>query len=179
VKILFGDFSANVGRQSIFKSTIGKDSLHEISIDNGVRVLKFATSKNCIFKSTMFPHRNIHKFSWTSPDGKTHNKVEHVLIDSRWHLSILDAQSFRAADCDTGHTLVVTKVRDRLAVSKQTTLRVHMERIHLKKLNKIEGKEQYRVDISNRFALENLDTDVDINRAGETVRENIKISARV
>jgi hypothetical protein len=39
--------------------------------------------------------------------------------------------------------------------------------------------EQYQVKISNRFtALENLDNDVDINRAWETIRENIIISAK-
>jgi hypothetical protein len=41
----------------------------------------------------------------------------------------------------------------------------------LKQLNKVEDKKQYQVEISNRFAaLENLDDDVDINRAWETVR---------
>jgi hypothetical protein len=54
-----------------------------------------------------------------------------------------------------------------------------MERFGLKKLNEVEGKEQCRVEISNRFAaLENLDTEVDIKRAWKTVRENIKISAK-
>jgi hypothetical protein len=38
-----------------------------------------------------------------------------------------------------------------------------MERFNLKKLNEVEGKEQYCVEISNRFAaLENLDTEVDV-----------------
>jgi hypothetical protein len=51
-----------------------------------------------------------------------------------------------------------------------------MKSFNLKKLNEVEGKEQYRVKISNKFAgLENLDTEVDINRAWETIRENIKI----
>jgi hypothetical protein len=74
---------------------------------------------------------------------------------------------------------VVAKVSERLAVSKQTTHRVHMERSDLKKLNEVEGKEQYHVDILNRFAAsENLDTEVNINRAWEIVRENIKILAK-
>jgi hypothetical protein len=41
--------------------------------------------------------------------------------------------------------VVVAKVRKRLAVSKQTTHRVHMERFNLKRLNEEESKEQYLV----------------------------------
>ncbi|PNF18022.1 hypothetical protein B7P43_G12640 [Cryptotermes secundus] len=124
----------------------------------------------------MFPHRNIHKFTWTSPDGKTHNKIEYKLIDRRRHSNILDVRSFRAADCDTDHYLVVAKVRERLAVSKRTT-QSYMERLKLSKLNETKGKEKYRVEISNRFAaLENLDTELDINKSWETIRENIKSS---
>jgi hypothetical protein len=67
--MLLGDFNAKVGREDIFKPTIVNESLHETSNYNGVRVVNFATSKNLTVKSTMFPHRNIHKVTWTSPDG--------------------------------------------------------------------------------------------------------------
>ncbi|PNF22675.1 hypothetical protein B7P43_G07120 [Cryptotermes secundus] len=167
MKNSLGDFNAKVGREDIFKPTIGNESLHDISNDNGVRVVNFATSKNLTVKSTMFPNRNIHKFTWTSLDGKIHNQIYHIFIDRRRHSStrILEVRSFRAADCDTGHYLVVAKVRERLAVIKQTTQRVHMERFKLKKLNELEGKEQYCVEISNWFtALENLETEVDVNK---------------
>jgi hypothetical protein len=100
----------------------------------------------------MFPHRNIHQFTWTYPDGRRHNQIDHILIDRKWHSSILDVRSFRAADCDSDHYLVVAKVSERLAVSKQTIHRVHMESFNLKKLNEVESKEQYHVEISNRFA---------------------------
>jgi hypothetical protein len=50
------------------------------------------------------------------------------LIVRRRHSNILDVRSFRAADCDTEQYLVVAKeIRERLAVSKQTTHGVHME----------------------------------------------------
>ena len=52
-------------------------------------------------KSTMFPHRNILNYIQNSPGGKTHNHNNHILIYRRSHLSILDVQNFRGADCDT------------------------------------------------------------------------------
>jgi hypothetical protein len=67
------------------------------------------------------------------------------LIDRRRHSSVIDVRSFRATDCDTDHYLVVAKVRERLAVSKQTAHRVHMKMFNLKKLNEVEVKEQYCV----------------------------------
>jgi hypothetical protein len=78
--------------------------------------VNFATSKDLFVKSTMFPYQNIHKYTWTSPDGNTHNQ-----IDRRWHSSTLDVRSFRGADSDTDHYLVVAQVRERMAVSKQGT----------------------------------------------------------
>jgi hypothetical protein len=49
MKILLRDFNAKVGREDIFKPAIGNLSLHEISNDNGVRLVNFATSKNLRF----------------------------------------------------------------------------------------------------------------------------------
>jgi hypothetical protein len=92
---------------------------------------------------------------------------------------LLDARSFRAADCDSDHYLGVAKVKERLAVNKQGSHRFHMERFNLKKINEVEGKEQFCVEVSNRFAvLELLDAEVEINTVWETIRENIKILAK-
>jgi hypothetical protein len=109
-----------------------------------------------------------------------HNQIDHILTDEKQHSSILDVRSFRAADCDIDHYLMVAKDGERLTVTKQTTLSVHMERFSLKKLKEVGVKRQYPVEISNRFAaLENLDTGADINKAWETIRDNIKISVKV
>jgi exonuclease III len=59
IKILLGDFNAKVGREDIFKQTIWNESSHEISNDNGVRVVNLATSNNLVVKITMFLHRSI------------------------------------------------------------------------------------------------------------------------
>jgi hypothetical protein len=119
----------------------------------------------------MFRHRNIHKRNWTSPDEKTNNQTDHVLTDERRHSNILfDIRSFIRADCDTNHYLVVTKVRQRLSVSKREAQKFYMERFNLRKPNYMEVKKQYQVTISKTFAaLEDLyddhENDMDMNRA--------------
>jgi hypothetical protein len=116
--IILSDFNAKMGGENIFKVMIGNESLHQDNNDNGVRIVKFATLKNLV-ESMMLLHRNILKYTLTCSDGKTHNQTEHVLIDRRWHSSILDVRSFRVADCYTDHYLVVAIVRKSLAVRKQ------------------------------------------------------------
>ena len=64
------DFNAKLGRQNIFKPTIGNESLHQDSNDYGVINVNFDTSKILLVKSTRFPHRNFHKLNWNTPDRK-------------------------------------------------------------------------------------------------------------
>jgi hypothetical protein len=109
MKILLGDINAKVGRENIFKPTIGNESLHQDGNDNGVRIVNFPTSKNLVVESTMFQHRNIHKYNWNCLDGQTHNQSDYIPIDRRWHSSILDVRNFRGVDCDTDQYLVVEK----------------------------------------------------------------------
>ena len=45
----------------------------------------------------MFTHPNIHKQSWTSPDRKTHNQIDHILIERRLHSSVRDVRSSRGS----------------------------------------------------------------------------------
>ena len=127
MKILLGHVNTKLEREDIFKLTIGNDSLHQESNDNGFRIVNFATSKSVVVKTTMFPHRNFHKYTWTSPDGKTHNQIDHILIDRRSHSSKLDVYFFRRADSDTDHYLVVANVWERLTVSKQAAQIFHVE----------------------------------------------------
>jgi endonuclease/exonuclease/phosphatase family metal-dependent hydrolase len=103
VNILLGDFNAKVYREDIFKPTIWNESLDKISNENGLRLVNFATSKNLKVKSTKFPHCSIHKYIWTSPDGNTHNNIDHILVDRRRHSNVLDVRSFRTANSDTDH----------------------------------------------------------------------------
>jgi hypothetical protein len=92
MKILLGDFNAKVDKEGIIKPTICSKSLRQITNDNGVKVVNFATSKNLTVKRTMFPHRNINKYTWKSPDGKILNQIDHILVDWQKYSSFVDAR---------------------------------------------------------------------------------------
>jgi hypothetical protein len=81
MKTLLLDFNAKVGRKDIFTPTTGNESLHKISNDNGLRLVNFATFENLRARSTMFSHHSNHTYTWTSPDRKTHNQIDHILVD--------------------------------------------------------------------------------------------------
>ena len=84
-------------------------------------------------------------------------------------------RSFRGADCDTDHSLVIAKCRERLAVGKQAAQRFDRQRFNLRELNEPEVREQYHNEITNRFAaLENSDDDEDVNMTWETLKRIYK-----
>jgi fructose-bisphosphate aldolase class 1 len=73
----------------------------------------------------------------------------------------------------------VANIRERLAVRKQATQNFDGEQFNLRKLDDLEARKQYRIEITNRFAaLENVSEDEDINRAWESIKDNIKNSAK-
>ena len=75
--------NAQVGKGEIYRPTIGSQSLHENTNDNGYRLIEFAIlNNNMMIGSTRFQHRNIHKPTWTAPDRSFENQIDHVVIDA-------------------------------------------------------------------------------------------------
>jgi len=54
----------------------------------------------------------------------------------------------RGAECDTDHCLVVAKVTEILAISKQAAQKFDVERFNLRKLSELEVRKQYQIKIS-------------------------------
>jgi hypothetical protein len=68
-------------------------------------------SRNLKICSTHLPHKEIHKCTWISPDGKTSNKIDQVMIEGRHASYIEDVRNYEGADADTDHFLVRIKYK--------------------------------------------------------------------
>ena len=80
-------------------------------------------------------------------------------------------RSFKLADFDRDNYLVIAKVWESLAVGKQAAKRFNRQRFNLRNLNEPDVREQYQIEITNRFApLENLKNDGDKIGLGITLK---------
>ncbi|PSN51671.1 hypothetical protein C0J52_09600 [Blattella germanica] len=103
MKITLGDFNVQVGK-----------SLHDETNDNGMRMVDFASGKDMAVTGTWFQHKNIHKGTWTSPDKKTINQIDHILVDRRHCSNVCDVRTRRGANIEPDHFLVCMKLRLKL-----------------------------------------------------------------
>jgi len=93
----------------MFRPTIGKESLHDTSNDNGSKLINFAISRELLISSTYFLRKNIHKHTWSALGGRTKTQIDHVIIDKRNQSSITNMRTYRGVDGDLDHYLVVAK----------------------------------------------------------------------
>jgi hypothetical protein len=86
-------FYAKIGKERSFRPTIGIHSLHDITYDNGTKVVDLAIGNGLRVKSTIFPHKNIHKGTWMSPDDRYSNKIDYILVNERFANNIKDVRT--------------------------------------------------------------------------------------
>lgn len=79
-----GDLKAKVGQEHQYLGTIGRYSLHEVSNNNGLRLINFAASIPQVIMSTYFP------------DGATVNQINHILIGARHFSDIIGQKELHA-----------------------------------------------------------------------------------
>ena len=150
--LVMGDWNAKVGvRQEGESGIVGKHGLICERNDNGDRFVSFCAWNNLAITSTMFPHKDVHKYTWTSPDGQYRNQIDHVAIRSRFKRSVQDTRAHRGADVGSDHNLVITKAQLRLnSTSKKQEGATRFEE---SKLREPAIRQQFQIELRNRFRI--------------------------
>lgn len=183
VKMVLGDFNAKIGKENRFRPTIGPDSLHNISNNNGSRLVNFASSKNLIISSTYFPRKGIHKHTWKSPDGRTQNQIDHILLNKRHGSCIQKVRSYRGADADTDHYLLYAKFILRLSVKSKLTSKKARERFNVQTLENIKISRKYAKNLRQNLKSTNShiektdDMNVCVNSRWTQIKHQVPVIA--
>ncbi|KAK3740237.1 hypothetical protein RRG08_054258 [Elysia crispata] len=155
-----GDANAKVGSDNIScEEVIEKQGLGVMN-DNGERFADFCSLNDLVIGGTIFPHKDIHKATWVSPDGGTENQIDHICISRKFRRSLQDVRVFRGADIGSDHHLVITTFQLKLKRHSRnpTTKRLKFQ-VNLLQGNKITD---FGITLKNRFQpLEHLDEDME------------------
>lgn len=149
-KVVIGDCNAKIGREPVYKKTIGNQSLHETSNDNGLRVIDFVSSRDMLICSTCFVRPDIHKWTWISPDVTTQNQIDHILINKRHASNVRNVRTYRGANCESDYFLVCMKYKSRMLVKGVQGKRVP-GKLQTEKLNKFGTIEQYQLNLAEEL----------------------------
>ena len=103
ILLLMGDLNAKVKVDNAGRGeAMGQQGIGQMN-ENGELLADFCIINRLVIGGTLFPHKQLHKSTWVSPDGRTTNQSDHIAISCRWRSSLLDVRAKRGADVASNH----------------------------------------------------------------------------
>ena len=153
-----GDWNAKVGKDhETWGPTIGKFGYGEMN-DRGERLLHFCKENSLIVSNTLFKHKPSRKWTWTSPDHKSKEMIDLILIRDRWRSAVDNTRPFQSVDIGSDHSLVLAKIRVKFKVEKTGPRR---KKWNITKLDDPNIAKEFQLELQNRFQL--LEDEVETN----------------
>ena len=150
MKVLMGDTNAKVAADNTNSQHIMDRHGIGGQNENGELFVEFCTFNDLVIRGTLFLHKTIHKTTWTFPDGKTENQIDHIIISRKWKRSLHDVRVKRGADAASDHHLVVAVLKIKLKAYKDQADRPsHKYNVHSLKVK----SEAEKIELRNRFSV--------------------------
>ena len=147
--IITGDMNAKVGNLvNGVGRVMGRHRLGMVN-DNGERLKEFCDFNEMVITGTVFPHKEIHKQTWVSPDGRTKNQIDHTLVNRRFRTSVLDTRAMQSADVASDHYRVPSTIRLKLKSAPAT--KSATKRFDTRKLQNHDIYRRLTIQLKNRF----------------------------
>ena len=137
--------------------------------NNGERLLEICQENNLVTGGSLFQHRDIHKITWKSPDGRTVSQIDHTFINQKWKRSLQDVKAWREADVGSDHNLVIGTIALKLRRAKPTEKR--QPRFDASKLRDSETCGKLPVEIRKRFSVLEGEQELDIAAFNEALMD--------
>ena len=126
---------------------------------NGERFLEFCANNQLIITNTWFKHKNIHKATWfRNGDCSRHGHIiNYVLVNRRFHTTILDTRVYRSVLHDSDHELVVSTLRFKIKIGHRQVIASRRQTTNLS----ADRKSQFRSHLSDTFMKSSPDVSIE------------------
>ncbi|PVD37105.1 hypothetical protein C0Q70_04099 [Pomacea canaliculata] len=84
LKIIMGDINAKEGDDNTNRGLMMRRHCVGTCSENGELFTDFCAFNDHVIGGAVFPHKSIHKATWTSPDGQTENQIDHITVACKW-----------------------------------------------------------------------------------------------
>jgi len=170
--VVMGDFNGKVGNNKE-EDVIGPFGVG-IMNDNGERVVDFCKRHNLFITNTWFQQKKSAQHTWISPDGKTKNQIDFVMVDKRYRNGVLNSKSMPGADCESDHNPVIVTMKIRLQRVKKNKKKVKW---NINNLKKPDIRNAYRMKLDEHLQEGKFDDGMEIDEMWNKLKEGIGIVA--
>ena len=148
---VLGDFNSKVGGlKSTFPEVIGSFSnVKRGNNDRGLQLAEFCQKNQLYISNTHFKHRRM--YTWTSPDGKTRNTIDYILVRSKFLPNVKNAHTVSCVDV-SDHQLVRCTVRLGFCKVSRSKVKINFD---IQKLDNKDTRNRFQEKINNE--LDNLE----------------------
>ena len=155
VLLIMGDMNAKSGSDNTDREWAMVREGCGIINDNGEKFVNFCLNNNYVVGGTFLQHKEIHKLTWKSPDGRTVNQIDHVVINNKWRRSLKDVHTCRGAYAGSDHYLVVSRLK--LCLRKAPIKHDRQRRYNIARLKHEDTQKAFVLEVKNQF--QKLSTD--------------------
>ena len=147
VLLIMGDMNAKTGSDNTDRErAMGREGCGIIN-DNSEKFVNFCLNNNCAIGGTIFQHKEIHKLTWKSPDGRRVNQIDHVDINNKWRRSLKDVHTCRGADAGSDHYRVVLRLK--LCLRKAPIKHDRQRRYNIARLKHEDTRKAFVLEVKN------------------------------
>ena len=168
--LLMGDLNTKIGSSNKSRERIM--SVHGIGVmnNNGEMLANLFYENDLIIGGSIFQHKTIHKYTWTSPDGNSKNQIDHIVINRRWRKSVIGVRTIRGNRVGSDHQLLMSKIKLKLMRNKKSD-NVREKMFDNKRLKDPSVNREFQIELKNRFSILQEKGDVTIATINEAVRQ--------
>ena len=119
------------------------------------------------------------KATWSSPDLRMHNQIDHVTVSKKWKKTLFDVKVMRGVVIDSDHHLVIGTFRMKLA-AKRIVGGSGRKRFNTAKLMDMGVHKEVTVTLRNKFeVLADVDEDgQDVDRMWQHCKSIFRVPAK-